>query len=248
MRPDDAKQASQPVQRLEHRRDERGVAAVAWENLTNRGFNPADQLLGFLPLLIGHVRFPSASDGRRSSSASTTVTQREDIRFRRPNISGRRSRVARTRAAVPPRRHAPPCQQVDEGLASDRASQPPAAPRSRDRHLRCGRSSSAGCWHECVAGASESVKNRDRDKHRGQRDNRHEDHEAGCREQSTVFEALAVGQHAMDPCRRCHGHKRSFTLGVHSGGRMYPAARMLPACCEVLLEKWERETVEVSRG
>ena len=72
---DDADQASQPVQRLEHRRDECGVAAVAWENLADRGFNPADQFLGFLPFLIGHVRFPSASDWRRSTSASTILTE-----------------------------------------------------------------------------------------------------------------------------------------------------------------------------
>ena len=83
---DDSDEASQPVQRLEHRRDECGVAAVAWENLADRGFNPADQFLGFLPLLIGHVRFPSASGGRepvqsqglpspRSVSASTILTE-----------------------------------------------------------------------------------------------------------------------------------------------------------------------------
>ena len=49
MRSDDADEASQPVQRLEHRRDECGVGAVAWENLADCGFNPADQFLGFLP-------------------------------------------------------------------------------------------------------------------------------------------------------------------------------------------------------
>ena len=63
VRPDDTDEASQPVQRLEHRRDECGVAAVARENLADCGFNPADQFLGFLPFLIGHVRFPSASGG-----------------------------------------------------------------------------------------------------------------------------------------------------------------------------------------
>src|ERR1700680_1667093 len=95
MRPDDAKQASQPVQRLEHRRDERGVAAVAWENLTDRGFNPADQFFGFLPFLIGHVRVPSASGWRRSKLPSATITHEKISDFRRPNIAGRRSRAFR---------------------------------------------------------------------------------------------------------------------------------------------------------
>ena len=89
MRSDDADEASQPVQRLEHRRDECGVGAVAWENLADCGFNPADQFLGFLPFLIGHVRFPSrlvrtitsnaeaaqGSGWSRSSSASTLPTE-----------------------------------------------------------------------------------------------------------------------------------------------------------------------------
>jgi hypothetical protein len=107
MRPDDAKQASQPVQRLEHRRDERGVAAVAWENLANRGFNPADQFLGFLPLLIGHVRFPSASDGRRfqlgfDDSHSTRryqISAAEHLRQAEPRSEerSRRGAVSNTR-------------------------------------------------------------------------------------------------------------------------------------------------------
>ena len=106
---DDADEASQSVQRLEHRRDERGVAAVARENLTDRGFNPADQFFGFLPFLIGHVRVPSASGWRRSKLRSATITHEKISDFRRPNIAGG---VARSGDAVAPlvsREHARPC-------------------------------------------------------------------------------------------------------------------------------------------
>ena len=122
-----------------------------------------------------------------------------------------------------------------------------AAPRSRRCHLCCGRSSSARCRRGCFAGPSECVKNRDRDRHGGQRDNRYEDHEAGGCEQPTVFQMLAVGQDA-DPCRRYHGHKLSFALDVYSGRSQGNCPQ---GCCQrvarFLAEKWERETVDVLR-
>jgi hypothetical protein len=54
MRPDDPEQTPQPVQGLNHPGDEAGVAAVAWEDLSNREFEAADEFVGLLTLLIGH--------------------------------------------------------------------------------------------------------------------------------------------------------------------------------------------------
>jgi hypothetical protein len=54
MRADDPEQAAQAVQRLDHRREERGVAAVAREDLPDRQLEAADELFGFLPFLISH--------------------------------------------------------------------------------------------------------------------------------------------------------------------------------------------------
>jgi len=96
---DDADEASQSVQRLEHRRDERGVAAVARKNLTDRGFNPADQFFGFLPFLIGHVRVPSASSWRRfKARIGRQITSEKISDFWRPGIAGRRNRIPSTRS------------------------------------------------------------------------------------------------------------------------------------------------------
>ena len=52
MRADDAEQTAQPVQRLNHRRDDRGVAAVAREDLSDRYLQPANQLLGLRSFLL----------------------------------------------------------------------------------------------------------------------------------------------------------------------------------------------------
>ena len=87
---------------------------------------------------------------------------------------------------------------------------------------------SGWCQRRCIAGRSERVKNRDRDRDGGQRDNRHEDHEAGGCDEPTVFHALAVGQHAMDPRRRHNGHMLFLLRGVYSGRLLWAGARMLP--------------------
>jgi hypothetical protein len=55
MRPHDAEEASQAVERLDHRREEHGIAAVARKNLTHRELEAADKFVGFLLFLIGHV-------------------------------------------------------------------------------------------------------------------------------------------------------------------------------------------------
>src|SRR3954466_14764413 len=53
-----AEQAAQAVEGLNHRGDECGISAVAWKNLADGQFQPADQFLGFLTFLIGHSRSP----------------------------------------------------------------------------------------------------------------------------------------------------------------------------------------------
>ena len=58
MRPDEAEQASQSVQRLDHAGDERGVAAVARKELSDGGLEAADDLFGLLLFLIGHDSAP----------------------------------------------------------------------------------------------------------------------------------------------------------------------------------------------
>ena len=128
VRADNADEASQSVQRLEHRRDERGVAAVARENLTDRGFNPADQFFGFLPFLIGHVRVPSASGWRRSSPHRAANHSREDIRF---SASGHR------RQAEPRSEHALAWSQgVRIAIATDTAASAIIATSTTKRRLR----------------------------------------------------------------------------------------------------------------
>ena len=87
---------------------------------------------------------------------------------------------------------------------------------------------SGWCQRRCIAGQSERVKDRHRDSDGGQRDNCHEDHEAGGCDEPTVFHALAVGQHAMDPRRRHNGHMLFLLRGVYSGRLLWAGARMLP--------------------
>ena len=55
MRADEAEKTAQSVERLNHRGDQRGVAAVARKHLADREFQAADQLVGLLLFLIGHV-------------------------------------------------------------------------------------------------------------------------------------------------------------------------------------------------
>lgn len=55
MRPDDTEQAAQAVQRLNHRRDHGRVRPIAGKNLAYLDLETADQILGLLLLLIGHV-------------------------------------------------------------------------------------------------------------------------------------------------------------------------------------------------
>ena len=55
MRADEAEQAAQAVERLDHRREQGGIAAVAREHLADRQFESADHLFGLLTLLIRHV-------------------------------------------------------------------------------------------------------------------------------------------------------------------------------------------------
>jgi hypothetical protein len=62
MRADEAEQASKPVERLNHLRDERCVATVSRKHLTYPGFETTDQLVGLLLLLVGHVCSPWLED------------------------------------------------------------------------------------------------------------------------------------------------------------------------------------------
>ena len=55
VRADEAEETAQSVERLNHRGDQRGVAAVARKHLADREFQAADQLFGLLLFLIGHV-------------------------------------------------------------------------------------------------------------------------------------------------------------------------------------------------
>src|SRR5262245_19621633 len=55
VRADEAEETAQSVERLNHRGDQRGVAAVARKHLADREFQAADQLFGLLLFLVGHV-------------------------------------------------------------------------------------------------------------------------------------------------------------------------------------------------
>src|SRR5262249_23029889 len=73
VRPDQAKDAPEAVERLNHARDEGGVRAVPRKNGADGCFELADQFFRFLLFLIGHFRSPSTRStpaSRRSSSAS----------------------------------------------------------------------------------------------------------------------------------------------------------------------------------
>jgi hypothetical protein len=59
MRPYQPEQASQSVQRLNHRGNERRIGSVAWKDLADGKFELADEFLGLLFLLIGHVEVSS---------------------------------------------------------------------------------------------------------------------------------------------------------------------------------------------
>ena len=58
VRPDNAQKTAQPVQCLNHLSQEACIPAVAGKNLADRDFEPADQLVGLLAFLIGHVALP----------------------------------------------------------------------------------------------------------------------------------------------------------------------------------------------
>src|SRR3990172_1556983 len=73
---DDAEEAAQTVQRLNHGREQSGITAIAGKKLADRELEPADKLLGLLAFLIGHVRSPSARSkslhaGKYTTSAKT---------------------------------------------------------------------------------------------------------------------------------------------------------------------------------
>lgn len=79
MRSDDAEEAAQTVQRLNDAGEQRGVAAIAREDLSDSELETADRLFGFLAFLIGHVGSPperlsvlftSRANRRFSSSVS----------------------------------------------------------------------------------------------------------------------------------------------------------------------------------
>jgi len=58
VRPDDAQQTAKPIQCLNHLSQEACIPAVAGKNLADCYFEPADQLVGLLAFLIGHVALP----------------------------------------------------------------------------------------------------------------------------------------------------------------------------------------------
>jgi hypothetical protein len=58
VRPDNAQQTAQPIQCLNHLSQEACIPAVAGKNLADCYFEPANQLVGLLAFLIGHVALP----------------------------------------------------------------------------------------------------------------------------------------------------------------------------------------------
>ena len=60
MRADEPEQAAEAVQRLDHRRDETRVAAIAGKNLSDRQFQAAYEFVGLLFFLIGHASPPES--------------------------------------------------------------------------------------------------------------------------------------------------------------------------------------------
>jgi hypothetical protein len=57
VRPDEAENAAQSIEGLEHRGNQRGVAAVTWKNRADSSLEPGNQIFRFLALLIGHSLF-----------------------------------------------------------------------------------------------------------------------------------------------------------------------------------------------
>ena len=86
----DAEEAAQAVQRLNHRGDERSVSTVARKNRAHGRFETADQLLGFLTLLVGHGRCPPG--------AENTIRQPNPNRRRRASATQARAEHALTAA------------------------------------------------------------------------------------------------------------------------------------------------------
>lgn len=70
VRPDDPEQAAKAVQRLNHRCDQTGVAAVT-RDLSDRDFEPAHQFFGFQSFLIGHVTLLVHTTTRYTRRATT---------------------------------------------------------------------------------------------------------------------------------------------------------------------------------
>ena len=73
MRSNQAEEAAQPVERLNHRRDHSGVTAITGD-LADRRFEAADQIFGLLLFLVGHVGclLQGLSGSSRSSSCSVS--------------------------------------------------------------------------------------------------------------------------------------------------------------------------------
>src|SRR3954468_15134955 len=87
---DDAEQAPQPVQCLDHRGDERRVAAVTRKDLPDRNLQSADELLGFLTFLIGHSPLLYAAErprGQRSVEPRTRSRRFSASRIRDRAVS-----------------------------------------------------------------------------------------------------------------------------------------------------------------
>ena len=57
MRPNQTEKAAQAVEGLDHRSNQRRVAAIAGKNRADGGLEAGNQVVGFLALLIGHSLF-----------------------------------------------------------------------------------------------------------------------------------------------------------------------------------------------
>src|SRR5262249_60165041 len=105
VRADEAEETAQSVERLNHRGDQRGVAAVARKHLADREFQAADQLFGLLLFLIGHVggllrrsehsrfsslKFEVSSLKARRSTARPQTARLETCNLRLPRVCGQR--------------------------------------------------------------------------------------------------------------------------------------------------------------
>jgi hypothetical protein len=61
VRPYKAQETAEAVERLNHRREERRVAAVSRKDLPDCDLQAADHLFGLLAFLIGHIGSPLGS-------------------------------------------------------------------------------------------------------------------------------------------------------------------------------------------